>query len=166
MGIPSKSLPKHLRLRLAPPDTFFGRVSFLLKCTVPTVGLHCKTRNHHDLPALRAAKALYATIIPKPPAPLAPPYLVKLHFALPRFKYKPDLENMSKVLVDCLVRAGWLVDDAYVREIELSKCREFYTGDGKKILGGVAVEMSTLQTVAERRLVDPQFHLEHYQGVN
>lgn len=103
-----------------------GGFGAFLPMRIPTVGLHDKTRDHRDSPALRGAKDAYAKMIPPIPAPVAGPLELAAAFVLePPVGYgrfdgfrphgqAPDLSNLVKVFEDALRLKGWMVDDAAV----------------------------------------------------
>ena len=71
----------------------------------------------------------------KPRQPVEFPVLVKIKFAFRVTKsrphervhaVRPDLDNLVKGILDALVPAGWLADDALVDQLVAEKCR---TGD-------------------------------------
>lgn len=71
----------------------------------------------------------------KPRQPVEFPVLVKIKFAFRVTKsrphervhaVRPDLDNLVKGVLDALVPAGWLADDALVDQLVAEKCR---TGD-------------------------------------
>jgi Holliday junction resolvase RusA-like endonuclease len=71
----------------------------------------------------------------KPRQPVEFPVLVKIKFAFRVTKsrphervhaVRPDLDNLVKIILDALVPAGWLADDALVDQLVAEKCR---TGD-------------------------------------
>lgn len=97
------------------------------------------TVTHNDLrPALRAGRpyirksdrlreaeaALEARLRPLSPqdGPLSGPLLVEVRWCFPAGEHaqgephtdKPDMSNMLKTLEDCMVRAGWIVDDRMI----------------------------------------------------
>lgn len=79
----------------------------------------------------------------KPSEPIAGPLHVKLVFefsflkSTPKYKLKgrfykttrPDLDNMEKVILDTLVKEGFIVDDSFV----VNKHSEKYHSDSPKI---------------------------------
>lgn len=67
-----------------------------------------------------------------PRKPLDFPVLLKVKLAYKQTKARPnerrhgkrpDLSNAFKTLEDCIVKAGWLIDDALVDQIVAEKCR-------------------------------------------
>lgn len=68
----------------------------------------------------------------KPRQPVEFPVLIKVKFAFRVTKarphervhaVRPDLDNLCKGVLDALVPAGWLADDALVDQLVAEKCR-------------------------------------------
>jgi Holliday junction resolvase RusA-like endonuclease len=68
----------------------------------------------------------------KPRQPVEFPVLVKIKFAFRVTKarpnerihaVRPDLDNLCKGVLDALVPAGWIADDALVDQLVAEKCR-------------------------------------------
>ena len=80
-----------------------------------------------------------AALVNRPRTPHDSALYVRLMFVMPVPKsdpsrngphtVKPDLDNLSKSVLDALKDAGWFVDDSRIAQLEISKC---YSSAGQR----------------------------------
>lgn len=94
-----------------------------------------RRRTFTDAPTERAVAELAALLLAcTPRAPLSGPLLVTLTFCMPIPKkplpeqfeaaphvFRPDVDNLSKLVLDVLSRLGWWADDAQVSTLTARK---------------------------------------------
>ena len=102
------------------------------RVTAQQKGQNRKTGAYYKPLTLRHAEERYwaAAVQHRPEEPLTGPLAVTLEYyfetseAKKRYQYKttrPDADNMAKVLLDSMTRAGFWRDDAQVADLEIVK---------------------------------------------
>lgn len=91
-------------------------------------------------PGLRHARATWQAVMEKhkPPMPFIGPVAVVLQFFYHRKgkpndwkTTRPDLDNLTKIVIDAMLEADFFLDDAQVAFLTVKKC---YTPETEKIL--------------------------------
>lgn len=107
-------------------------ISFFHQCNPPTATAqtrrHTRTGKTYLPPATaRAAAMLQAIMEPhKPAAPLTGPVYVEIFWTYPgknvRWRtQRPDLDNLAKLTLDGMTKAGYWLDDAQVVVVKMAK---------------------------------------------
>jgi len=160
-------------------------VKLWMPCDPPTYTHHAKVlgrnfasgkANIRDSDHLRAAKTMIGLLVPaNTGAAVAPPVELSIRArfrveepmdpAVQWLTEKPDCDNLSKLIVDALAKAGWLIDDKHVSREIIEK-----VAIGPGGVPGIEITLRTMTqapavTYTYLGEVPPQGNLERSLGV-